>query len=1015
MAFLQPQTVSLSFSGGLNSKTDSLQLKPPAVLSLENAKFDKVGALNKRPGYNILDNSIMGDGQITSAVAIDTYNEELNLFDNVNIYTYIPSVSQWVSRGPAISVINTNNEVVRSNAAQQLNPDVAYLDNIKVFIWEDSRGPSCRYSVIDQTTNAYIIADQLIIGSSYKPKAVTFNDLIYIFYIDKNTLYYRIINPRTPNLISQAQPAASDVLYNAPTTYPYDITVAASLIITYFSSDVSLVLFTIDAAGTIANRNVIATSTNAVENLANLSVSVIEDSTTNIWITWSTGSRIICSILTAGFIPLNSLIVIDTVQSSLVSICESISLGSLQVIYEIVGNISSNQFVRSQIVQLNGGLILIGQLLSVGIASKPYRQGNDIFINLAYQSQGTQYFVNGPILPLQNTYFTALLTNKPFTIISKISAGVSGGLRTNHMLSEVVSSAPNVWLWANLVKDKLISEGSTTFTLLGVSGTTSDYSSTNKFNNVTFSNNLLFVGGILQSYDGVSVSEQNFHLFPEDITYSIIPGIGNLSAGQYQYQMLYAWTDKFGQIQLGTPSPSITITAATNDAPAFLVPTLRLTAKSNVVIKIYRTQVNGTVFQETTDELAPLLNDTSVNVVSFIDINADADISANQVIYTTGGVFPNSAPPSCSLITLYNDRVILGGLEDPNLLWFSKNKVDNSNYNTIPIEFTALNTQGVNQLGGPITALALMDDNLIIFKKAAIFIMSGDGTNDEGGGTPFNVPQLITQSVGSINANSLQLTTNGLLFQTPNKGIWMLPRSLGTPTYVGSGVDNEAKQFIVSSSNLDPNSNSVIFTTSSGPALVYDYLIEQWSTWTNHKSIDGVIFNGQFTFVKTNGAVYQQDSNIFYDGYVGGFPISYEMEVVTPWIAMAQNLGYQSLFKFFILGTYKGAHNLNVAVGFNFNPSFTEQAVIPATALAGSNVWGSDSLWGESSPWGGEFSPYIFQVNTTQKRCTSFRIKINDSQTSTYNEGFTLSNLLFELGMMQQGIRIPATNKVAAK
>ena len=64
------------------------------------------------------------------------------------------------------------------------------------------------------------------------------------------------------------------------------------------------------------------------------------------------------------------------------------------------------------------------------------------------------------------------------------------------------------------------------------------------------------------------------------------------------------------------------------------------------------------------------------------------------------------------------------------------------------MEFTAFNTIAVNQLGGPITGLGLMDGNLIIFKKTAIFIMNGDGTNDQGGGNPFPDPQLISQSVG---------------------------------------------------------------------------------------------------------------------------------------------------------------------------------------------------------------------------------------------------------------------------
>ena len=42
---------------------------------------------------------------ITSAVAIDTFNNEICLFDNTNnIYTYIHSANAWSNRGPAISL-----------------------------------------------------------------------------------------------------------------------------------------------------------------------------------------------------------------------------------------------------------------------------------------------------------------------------------------------------------------------------------------------------------------------------------------------------------------------------------------------------------------------------------------------------------------------------------------------------------------------------------------------------------------------------------------------------------------------------------------------------------------------------------------------------------------------------------------------------------------------------------------------------------------------------------------------
>ncbi len=1012
---LQQQIVPITFQGGLSSKTDALQIQLPNVSSLENALFDKIGSLTKRPGYDILGKNITTDGKIISSVAIDTFNNEICLFDNSKIYSYVDSIDSWTDRGPAISLINTNNKIVDITGTQQLNPDCAFIDNIKVFVYEDSRG-SVRYCVIDNITGSYIISDRSLTGSINRPKSIVANGLIYIFYTSNNNLYYQTINPNNPSVISTQINVISDGAIN----FTYDVCVnithtqVNTIFISYFNNNGEVATLNMDSDGNTSNVHILATGTDAVEDANYLSISIVSDSTGMNWTTWSTGTHIFTSSNNESFTILFPAFLVDTVVSPVVTGIESTNKGSIQIVYEILGDITSNQSIRSVIVSsINGGSITyVGQLLSVGIVSKPYNQGRENFINIAYQSQGTQYFSRGPIIPLQNTYFTILLTNAPFTIVSKVAAGVAGGLRTNNMVSESVQIDTGVFLWANLTQNKIISEDLVTFSLTGVNETIIDYNNINKFNSVTFSNNLLYVGGLLQSYDGVQVVEQNFNVFPEDVSYTVVPNGGALSIGQYKYQIVYAWNDKFGQTQYSTPSPSIIVTVTSKQsAVVWNLPTLRLTSKQNVIIQLYRTQVNGDVPQLITSNLVPLQNNIQVNTVQFIDGLADGEIVSNSPIYTTGGFLPNSAPPSCSMITLYNNRVIIGGLEDPNLLWYSKNKVDNSNSNTIPVEFTSFNTIAVNQLGGPITGLGLMDGNLIVFKKTAIFIMNGDGTNDQGGGSPFPDPQLISSSVGCENQSSIILTTTGIMFQSPNKGIWMLPRSLGEPVYIGAGVDTEAKQYKISSSNLDPNSNSVIFTTFDGPALVYDYFINQWSTWTNHQAVDGVIFGGEFVYVKNNGSVYKQNREIFYDGYVANRPVPYSMEMTTPWLSLAANLGYQAIFRFYILGQYRGAHTLNVAVSYDWNPAFIATTSFVPTNIPGANVWGADGYWGGSTPWGGTWAPYVFQVNCSRQKCSSIRIKINDTQTAPYNEGFTLNNMLLQVGLFNGGMRVPVVNK----
>ncbi len=1011
MAFIQPANVVLSFNGGLQGKQDEVQQQPPSLLTLENAIFNKVGRLNKRFGYDVLSTNVMDGDSILNAFAIDNFNQELNLFDNQNIYTFISSNNNWANRGTAISLINSNKQVIRTSAAQQLNPDAAYLNGIEVFVWEDSRSTGgCRYSVIDKETASFCIADQPILGSLSNPKVIVFNNFIYVFYNSRNNIYFRYIDTDNPSFISDQTVIAAD---GYASDFVYDVVVSNDkLYVSYFADTVasgSLELVYIDTDNSV-NTAATVVASGAVNDNTFAALNLASDSVDQLWVSWSNGTQVRYAVFDTSSgtsVVLASTLIEEEVVATLSGI-ESSSAGVLQLVYELQATaafvddeyiVTQDQKIKAQTLTNAGDITEVATLRSVGLASKAFTYNGNLYVNVVHET------------PLQSTYLTILINSPIFgTVVSKVNAQVSGGLSTNGLLPEVSTISSGIFLWPNLVKGQFISEDNTNFSLLGVNATTTDFTNINKFNSVTQSNNLLFVGGILQNYDGVSVTEQNFHVYPEGTVLEGFTTGGALSQGQYQYRVVYAWTDKFGQIQYSTPSTAVQFECSTATGSALLnIPTLRVTAKTNVVIKVYRTQVNGVVFQEVTSELAPLLNDPTVDFVQFADVVADAQMAANATLYTTGGVLANTAPPSCSLIALYQDRVMLAGLEDSNLIWFSKNKVNATNFNTIPVEFASENSLAISPLGGPITALATMDDKLIIFKKSSIYVLSGDGPNDVGGGNSFPPVELVSNSVGCTNPNSVVLTKNGLMFQSV-KGIWLLDRSLGEPQYIGAGVDDIAKDHIISSAVVDPNDNHIIFTTFDEKACVYDYYNNQWTTFTNHNSIDGIVFNGKYMFCKANGQVYQQNRTKFTDG-----ERKIEMSFTTPWLSFAQMLGYQRVFRAFILGEFKGPHDLTISVGYDFNPFFEDGYTIPATTIAGANLWGGDTLWGSSDPWGGTFYPYQFQINFQRQTCTSLRLRVTDTQTSPFGEGYTISNLSFEVGVLPGSNRLPKRNKVGTQ
>ena len=130
-----------------------------------------------------------------------------------------------------------------------------------------------------------------------------------------------------------------------------------------------------------------------------------------------------------------------------------------------------------------------------------------------------------------------------------------------------------------------------------------------------------------------------------------------------------------------------------------IIPTLRLTEK-NAIIEVYRTEALQTIFFKVTSTTAPLLNDTTVDTVTFSDTLADSSIISHEPIYTTGGVLENIVAPQASLCEVYNNRIFLAGLDDPNKIVFSKIRNEGA-----PVEFNDTLYRILNPYGGNITAI----------------------------------------------------------------------------------------------------------------------------------------------------------------------------------------------------------------------------------------------------------------------------------------------------------------------
>lgn len=444
-----------------------------------------------------------------------------------------------------------------------------------------------------------------------------------------------------------------------------------------------------------------------------------------------------------------------------------------------------------------------------------------------------------------------------------------------------------------------------------------------------------------------------------------------------------------------TSSISASIAAVTSAVAN--VPTLRLTYKltpNPVRIVGYRWSSAQQTYYQFTSITSPTLNNPAVDSVTITDSKSDAQILGQTLLYTTGGVIENIAAPASIASALFNNRLFLIDAEDRNLLWYSKQVIQN-----VPVEMSDLltlyiaPTTGAQGSTGPMTALSAMDDKLIIFKKDAIYYINGSGPDNTGANSSFSDPIFVTSTVGCSNPNSLVLIPNGIMFQS-DKGIWLLGRDLSSQ-YIGAPVE-AYNDSIVNSAESIPGTNQVRFVLANNVTLMYDYFFNQWSTHTNKQAISATLYQGLHTYLNSYGQVFQETANTYVDGST---PVL--MSLTTSWINIAGLQGYERFYFANLLGTYFTPFKINMSIAYDYNSSPQQSILVLPDNFAGD--WGDEAQWGSGGPWGGPGNVFSARVFPVKQKCQSFQVTLQEVYDASFSvppgQGLTLSGLALIVGM----------------
>lgn len=959
---LQKQIVPLSFEQGIDTKKDKKQQVFGSFRRAENIVFETTNSFKKRNGYDLLQPRKSDGSLSTTAAALAAFNKELLLFEPAALYAYSSALGRLTSKGAVYSVALESAPVV-NNTYEHDQVDTLYLEGLEVFFYRNSSSGTVRYSVRDYASKSFLVADVLV-GSGEYPRVANIQNQVYLLYIDGANLKSRKFSITTPETLTAAATHFTDVHADAQ----MDVAISSSKIFVAYNADNTgdeLTIFSISSSG------VVSTAIGITGAAAPSALDLFLDDSGRLVITYADTTELYYLIMPSNLVAPLLTATLITATANIVSCTASQTSTGYLVYFTVNGATYNSDLVNKVAINLAG---TVGSITAfkrgVSLASKQFMYDDIPYVAVGWTSS------------LQATYF---VLDADANVIAKISP-TNGGDQVGGSLPKVASIDDSTFNLPSLMKTRLDVDGTTFFSVEGVNATAVDFTPSHAHQNAFLGSNLLIGGGIVQLYDGDSVAEHGFNVYPEGLALSSSPTTsGSMSDGVYNYVAVFKWTDNFGQEHRSPASPSLTVTLSgggSTQRNIITVPTLRLTSKTNVVIELYRTEASGTVFYKATSETAPNYSVTNADTININDTISDTTLIAREPLYTTGGVLENTAPPAAKLACTWLNRVVLAGLES-NSIQPSKYRDEGK-----PVEFADELRLPVEPVQGSITAVAALNEKLIIFEAAACLYMSGDGPNNLGQQDSWSTPEVISSDVGCSEPSSIVLTKHGLMFKS-NKGIYLLDNGLNM-TYIGDRVE-EFNSLTITSAQIVADKNQVRFTTSNGPCLVYNYELNQWATFTNHAAQSAKVVDSQYYYLRQDSSLFAESSS-YADN---GVPI--RMTVETGWLSFAGLQGLMRTYKLMVLGAFKSSHSLRLQVGYDFVEAWTQERIVPLGDVVDTSAYGTDSPSGSGTPYGGPGTPYQIRFDLKKQKCQSLKLRLSDIQ-SEAGEGLSLSAITFEMG-----------------
>lgn len=1001
---LQKRIIQLPFQG-LQTKVDPKLAPIGSYEELDNVVMNRYPELNKRDGLGRI-----GSSSVPSNInAVYSYINEIGVITDDGVYSYSQTADKFLLKGSTSSPVIIPTPII-ANTYSQTNCDSGTTTGSTTSgytgtVWEDSRG-GVRCSIQDIESNTFILSDYPLSATGQKPRVIATSSRITFFWLESGT-----------TSLMGIQYSTNSNTFSSPVTISSTISTSLTYDAIACNNNILLVYLTtgpaVYASYWYVGSASIAVSGQGVALTTELDMSNITDTTTTTMavctntptnsdyfvVSWQTGDSVWTRSFDTDFTPLSPEAAVSALlpDPGVGMTCCVDSSNNTYIFYSTYGTVYTSYYA---LVEDNVTLPAVTNttfFLQMTIASKAFIFTNKAYVVLSYPSPSK----------LQNTYFGV---RNDGAVWGRMFSGYGGGAYTSNNCASNICIRPdkeNTYTVA-LMRLTELSSSSSGLTAQNCIYEEQFFFTPSNIDNSPINNLLNIAGGYLKNYDGSeTVFEQGFHLYPETPSHTIeTGGDAAIPNGTYSYIVCWEWQDKLGNLYRSSPSVPVTIVLSGGPSKVTItVPSLPITNKetrfndkrTNVICAVYRTKTIGTTYYKINQATSTFVyNDPTSPTVSVVDNYTDTAIASNTLLYTTGGVFENIVLPSTNLMCISQNRVVVSGSDVfPNQVFYSKEIQAG-----IAVEFSLQQSFFVQSQGGFITAIAAMDDKIIMFKETLIYYVSGVLLDNTGTNGAVPQPVLISTTCGCNYPQSIVLTQFGLMFQSP-KGIYLLDRSLNV-SYIGQAIDKYTTNVtpplqITSAVNLT-NQNQIVFTDSNNQGFIYDTVFQQWYTQTyNFSPVAANILLDKW-YVCSDNQMFEQIPGQTFDNLSAPIVTT----IKTNWISFAGLDGFCRIYAIFIYGT--GTTNvgtLRANLYYDFQDYQTESVSIIPYDLASATTWGSDTTWGSGTRWGGTFDgSYNFMIRPGRQKCTAIKIEIfDDFPTGNTSESFSFSGITMAVGV----------------